>query len=225
MSKYHDKEWWSAAELAAACLPDIPTTRENCSRLIRRIGHEKPESVRARTGRGGGVECHISALPEAARDKLVQGSHCERAHFALPELPAGTFPLYFKKRMEACEVGGPRESALLFKLLIAELVVRYAQWKAVPVGHMTRHFAGCMSAGQNPFSEEDLLQQIAPPSGCNGHITRFLAHHTWMKEQQKARFIQWYVFRRIVAGTRWRPYRKPVDGISRNIRSQIFRIN
>lgn len=64
------KEWFSARELAEAALPGLPQTLENASRHIKRAGSVSAMQVRARAGRGGGLEIHLAALPEAAQAEL-----------------------------------------------------------------------------------------------------------------------------------------------------------
>lgn len=66
------REWWSAAEIAAAGLPDLPATRRGVTFVAERQGWARdPERVRRRPGRGGGTEYHWSLLPPAARAALV----------------------------------------------------------------------------------------------------------------------------------------------------------
>ncbi len=61
------KEWFSAQELADAGLPGVPTTKKGVLNLVDREGWTQ---VRKRAGRGGGVEYHVSHLPEAAQAAL-----------------------------------------------------------------------------------------------------------------------------------------------------------
>ena len=61
------KEWFSAQELADLKLPDIPSTKMG---LIKKSDKESWK-CRAREGRGGGKEYHISNLPEIARIQLA----------------------------------------------------------------------------------------------------------------------------------------------------------
>lgn len=64
--------WWSASELAEAGLPDMPGTRQNVERWVKRIGlRAQGEFARRRTGRGGGWEYHWKALPVRAQRKLL----------------------------------------------------------------------------------------------------------------------------------------------------------
>jgi len=71
------QEWFSAAELAALGLPGMPGTKPG---VLKRVRHEgwmgasdatRGPLARKRKGRGGGVEFHVSLLPEAAQARLL----------------------------------------------------------------------------------------------------------------------------------------------------------
>ena len=68
-------EWFSASELAACALPDMPTTRGNVLDLARRKGWLEPSleghAWRTRAARGGGVEFHVSVLWAPAQAALA----------------------------------------------------------------------------------------------------------------------------------------------------------
>ena len=61
------KEWFSAKEIADLHLPSLPCSERNIQLKSKRENWKS----RAREGRGGGKEYHISALPEVARIQLV----------------------------------------------------------------------------------------------------------------------------------------------------------
>jgi len=68
------QEWWSAAELAEAGLPDLPGTKRKVNDLAVREGWARhPGKVRRRKGVGGGLEYHWSILPLRARMRLSAG--------------------------------------------------------------------------------------------------------------------------------------------------------
>jgi len=68
------REWFTALELAECRLPDLPAEK---SPMIRRAKRENWRS-RPRIGRGGGLEYHVSALPETAQIKLaLDARHAE----------------------------------------------------------------------------------------------------------------------------------------------------
>ncbi|MFD3263359.1 transposase domain-containing protein [Phenylobacterium ferrooxidans] len=75
------QDWFSAAELAALGLPGLPTTKRGMQLQIDREGWEartcdlRGALARKRKARGGGVEYHVSLLPEAARAKLMFAAH------------------------------------------------------------------------------------------------------------------------------------------------------
>lgn len=61
------KEWFTAKELAEFKLPTLPSTERNIQLKSKRENWKS----RAREGRGGGKEYHISNLPEVARIQLA----------------------------------------------------------------------------------------------------------------------------------------------------------
>jgi putative transposase len=67
--------WFSAAELAAARLPGVPSTRQGVIMTAERLGWAAPEregsAWRQRVGRGGGVEYSLRVLPLAAQARLL----------------------------------------------------------------------------------------------------------------------------------------------------------
>lgn len=68
-----EQKWWSAKELAAAKLPGLPGTERSINRLAKREGWaKKPDAIKRRPGRGGGLFYHWSILPLKARLKLLK---------------------------------------------------------------------------------------------------------------------------------------------------------
>lgn len=68
-----DHLWWSAEEIAAAALPDMPSTRQGVEALIKRAGWRQDTlHARRRAGRGGGWEYSWLLLPVRARHQLVR---------------------------------------------------------------------------------------------------------------------------------------------------------
>lgn len=65
------QEWWSAAEIADAALPDLPPTRQGVEKLIKRQGWRESGQARKREGRGGGWEYHWSLFPVRARRVIL----------------------------------------------------------------------------------------------------------------------------------------------------------
>lgn len=65
------QEWWSAADLAEAGLPDLPSTKRKINQLAQKEGWARyAGKVRRRKGAGGGLEYHWSLLPIRARMRL-----------------------------------------------------------------------------------------------------------------------------------------------------------
>jgi hypothetical protein len=68
------QEWFTAAELAAMMLPDMPSSARGVSLKAEREFWAEPAQKgvwwRERAGRGGGVEYHLSVLPREAQAKL-----------------------------------------------------------------------------------------------------------------------------------------------------------
>lgn len=76
------KEWFTNAELANLKLPAFPATEPGVSAWMKRqrIDNRFPEKVRRRQGqRGGGLERHISILPDVARKNFTVGRLCRDA--------------------------------------------------------------------------------------------------------------------------------------------------
>lgn len=70
MDRSLHQEWWTAAELAAARLPDMPVGVHRCRTFIITQACTAPEKVRVRSGMGSARECHFSALPASAQAAL-----------------------------------------------------------------------------------------------------------------------------------------------------------
>lgn len=66
------KEWFSAAEIAAAKSPELPASERGVNKLADARGwRADPARARRAAGRGGGWEYHLSLLPPAAQARLV----------------------------------------------------------------------------------------------------------------------------------------------------------
>lgn len=74
------REWFSAAELAEMNLPGLATTKPGVLLIAKRedwaarLDGEGAACCRKRAGRGGGLEYHVSLLPDAARLKLAMAT-------------------------------------------------------------------------------------------------------------------------------------------------------
>ncbi|BCW89992.1 hypothetical protein sos41_31600 [Alphaproteobacteria bacterium SO-S41] len=82
--------WYTSAELAALSLPGLPGTKRNINHLAAREGWALMRNAagealcRPRAGRGGGVEFHVTLLPEAAQAFLKPAA----APSTVPDSPA-----------------------------------------------------------------------------------------------------------------------------------------
>lgn len=91
------REWFSAAELAELNLPGLPSTKPGVLKVVRREGWMGADGkTRKRKGQGGGVEFHVSLLPEAAQARVAAAAapkaerlDRESAWERLAKLPAG----------------------------------------------------------------------------------------------------------------------------------------
>ncbi|MBR9841183.1 MAG: transposase [Rhodobacteraceae bacterium] len=73
MSDGPRQEWWSATELAAAGLPDLPGSKRKVNDMaVRENWRGQPGKVRRRKGVGGGMEYHWTLLPTRARLALTE---------------------------------------------------------------------------------------------------------------------------------------------------------
>lgn len=71
-----DQEWWTAEELAASGLPDLPGTKRNVNAMADRLyWREHPQLVRRRQGRGGGWEYSWKLLPSRAQTALLKAAY------------------------------------------------------------------------------------------------------------------------------------------------------
>lgn len=72
MSSAPHQQWWTAEELAASALPDVPTTKRGVNLLSERQNWRgNAEFARKRAGRGGGWEYNWRLLPTRAQMKLA----------------------------------------------------------------------------------------------------------------------------------------------------------
>lgn len=74
------QEWWTAAEIAAGALPDLPGTRQGVALVIERAGWQRdPAHARRRAGKGGGWEYSWMLFPDRARRKLLAAAARDQA--------------------------------------------------------------------------------------------------------------------------------------------------
>lgn len=77
-----DQEWWTAEEISAAALPDLPGSRQGVEAIIKRHDWRGQAAfARRRSGRGGGWEYSWQLFPPRARRKLLS----DKAEAVQPE--------------------------------------------------------------------------------------------------------------------------------------------
>lgn len=80
------QEWWTAEEIAAEGLPDLPASKRGVNLLADRLlWRGNPVLARRRDGKGGGWEYSWQLFPDRARRKLLQAA---ASVAAMPEAPA-----------------------------------------------------------------------------------------------------------------------------------------
>ncbi len=99
------REWFTIAELAGLNLPDLPPSE----RQLARAAKAWDAHARKRSGRGGGMEYHINALPAAARLKLqimaVDQAKTDRAPIQSVRR-SGRATMPFRKHIKSCAKAG-----------------------------------------------------------------------------------------------------------------------
>lgn len=77
------REWWTAADLASRALPGIPSSKRGVNKLAQREGWPQRRAadghLLVRSAKAGGVEYHVTLLPEAARIAVAAEALCSRA--------------------------------------------------------------------------------------------------------------------------------------------------
>lgn len=116
-----DKLWWTAAEIAEARLPDMPGTQRSVERWVKRIGlRADPRLARLRSGRGGGWEYHWSALPLAARRKLLLAATATATDAPAPSADRGEAWSWYESLPEAVQAKARARLVALREVLALE---------------------------------------------------------------------------------------------------------
>lgn len=85
MDAHPDRIWWTAEELAAAELPDMPGTKRGVNMIVERFNWRGQAGLaRRRAGRGGGWEYHWTLFPARAQRALVTRATAARVEVAPP---------------------------------------------------------------------------------------------------------------------------------------------
>lgn len=140
--------WWTAAEIAAACLPDLPTTKRRVNALAEREAWIRQEGrARRRAGRGGGWEYHWTLFPSRAQAWLVQQAKVAAA----PTRKKGRTPTERKSREESWawfeRLPETRKAVARERLSIIQVV------EALEAGGATRQIAVADAARASGKSE------------------------------------------------------------------------
>jgi hypothetical protein len=82
----HFREWWTAEEVAASGLPDLPASRQGVEAFVKRLGWRgHPEFARRRNGRGGGWEYFWQLFPSRAQVTLLKRANATPVAPARPD--------------------------------------------------------------------------------------------------------------------------------------------
>lgn len=140
------QEWFSAAELAVAALPGLPSTKRGITSRVHAEGWAertcpvRGRLARPRKGRGGGLEFHVSLLPEAARVRLTAGQAAqperpdrETAWSRWDSLPEG-YKATAQARLEVIREIETLQRGGLGRAAAVEMVVRHRMREATAAG-------------------------------------------------------------------------------------------
>jgi len=118
MTDEPQQEWWSAAEIADAGLPDLPSTKRKVNQRARDEGWDRVRGkVRRRKSQGGGFEYHYSLFPTRARLALLQAKE------AAPEAVRSRDEAWadFEKLNDAAKSKGKGQLAILQGIVELEI--------------------------------------------------------------------------------------------------------
>ncbi|MDJ0628553.1 MAG: transposase domain-containing protein [Rhodobacter sp.] len=109
--------WWTASEIAAAGLPDLPGTRQGVERLCKAEDWRGQTAfARRRSGRGGGWEYHWRLFPVTARNALLNRSDACVATAKHPPLPRDQAWATFETLPEATRAKARQRLAVIDKI-------------------------------------------------------------------------------------------------------------
>lgn len=125
------QEWWTAAEIAEAGLPDLANTPQNVtSTAIRQNWRTHPKLARRRKGKGGGWEYHWSLFPSRAQVRLL-------ATVNVPPAPKPAEPAPDRDEVWAWFDGLPADA----KAKAQQRLLAIQKVEALEAGGSTRHVA------------------------------------------------------------------------------------
>jgi hypothetical protein len=83
-----ERVWWTADEIAATRLIEMPTTKRGVNIIAERMGWRRLKTrARRRSGKGGGWEYHLSLFPMVTRNALIRAATPRPAPEPGPEQP------------------------------------------------------------------------------------------------------------------------------------------
>ncbi|MEQ1499169.1 MAG: transposase domain-containing protein [Novosphingobium sp.] len=138
------QDWFTAAELAELALPGLPADKRSLNRRAKderwalRCAGEGEALSRNRSGRGGGIEFHVSLLPGQARLELVKRGICNEApQPGLAESAAASAWRWFETQSAKVKDEAQRRAAAIaeFDLLIEAGLTRTAAVADVALRH------------------------------------------------------------------------------------------
>lgn len=110
------REWWTAEALAAAGLPDVPTSQKGIDLLAKRLDwRAHPTYARRRTGRGGGWEYHWKLLPVRAQAALLKAASAPH-HAPAPQRARGEVWSWYDGLPEAVKAQAAARLAVIQKV-------------------------------------------------------------------------------------------------------------
>jgi transposase InsO family protein len=184
------RSWWTAAELAAARLPGLPSAKRKVNLradaerwALKHCTATGNPLARTRKGRGGGVEYHVDLLPAAARAELVrrglaQGARCDAAPVpandeaaASPAAAAASLWAWFERQPDSAKATARRRLAAVeaverLRRAGASGTAAVAQ-AAADAGTSTSTLWEWLAAAGDPGSG-DRLARLAPRSRGGG---------------------------------------------------------
>ena len=166
MNTPRENTWLTAAEIAAATLPDFPITK----RGINKIANRENWVSRPRLGRGGGKEYNITSLPVKAQKALIkQGLVRVRPEIAAQEIPEQEIP---EQERPAQEIAAQERSVPLVCGDLSDWQRAAMEARLILLDYVNRL---CLEFGRRGVAEAYLVAQAekaALPAEIQGQITR-----------------------------------------------------
>lgn len=150
-----DRIWWTAEEIAAAELPDMPGTKRGVNMIVDRFNWRgQAGRARRRAGRGGGWEYHWTLFPARAQRALVARATAAAVEAAVPApLDRDAAWAAYERASDDAKARG--------KLRLAAIQAV----EALEVGGSTRHLAVIAVARQHGVSPRSIWDWLARVEG------------------------------------------------------------